>query len=108
MKKILLAVALVFTSVLLLTGCTEKKNTNPLVGSWEYSSSFIYTFNEDKTGTYKAGSTNMEFTWEVDGNKLSILYKGNTTAFETEYKIENDVLTIKDSFDNDVKYSKKK
>ena len=49
----------------------------------------------------------MECTYEVDGDKLSILYKGNTAPFETTYKIDGNTLTIKDSFGSDVKYTRK-
>ena len=49
----------------------------------------------------------MNCTYEVDGDKLSILYTGNTAPFETTYKIEGDTLTIKDSLDSDVVYKRK-
>lgn len=107
MKKILLAIAVVF-SVILLTGCTGKK-VDPIVGSWKIDyagSKYVYTFNEDKTGTYDAAGTKMEFTWEIKEDKLSILYTGNTAPFETTYKIEGKKLTIKDSLDKDVVYEK--
>ena len=41
------------------------------------------------------------------GDKLSILYDGNTAPFETTYKVEGNKLTIKDSLDEDVVYNKK-
>jgi len=102
MKRVLGIFALVLVSSLLLVGCGSKKG---LVGSWAHGS-FVYTFNEDKTCTY----TTMECTYEYDEEKgtLEILYKGNTVPFKTTYKIEDDKLTIKDSFDNDVVYERQK
>ena len=40
-------------------------------------------------------------------NNISILYNGNTVPFETTFKIENDTLTIIDSFGKDVVYKRK-
>ena len=102
MKKILLAVAVVFASVLLLTGCGKK--VDPIVGTWVYGSgSYEYVFKEDGTGSY-AGR---DFTYEIKDDQLSILYKGDTAKYETTYKIEGKTLIIKDSFGSDVKYEKK-
>ena len=79
----------------------EKKDLNSIVGSWKYDGSeygnyeFIYTFNEDGTGKYEAAGRTMEFTYETkDGNKLSILYKGNTASFDTEYEIKDNTLNV--------------
>lgn len=107
MKKIfksLFISLIVFAGVLSLTGCGKDEKT--LVGSWKHGS-YVYTFKEDKTGTYNAGGTEMEFTYKDDGKKVSILYKGNTSPLELEYKIEGKKLTIKDSFGSDVEYERK-
>lgn len=117
--KVLLVVFVLLFGICVVTGCdkdtnkkestkTEEKKKDPIVGSWEYEGgSYVYTFNEDGSGNYLAGKTKMEFTYKVDGSKLSITYKGNTTPFETTFTIKDEVLTIKDSFDNDVVYKKK-
>ena len=101
MKKSLIACLLV---VLCLTvvGCGKKDG---LVGEWAYGSgsTYVFTFNEDKTCSY-AGR---KCTYTVDGDKLSILYEGDTVAFETTYVIEDNKLTIKDSIGNDVVYTRK-
>ena len=102
MKKTLV-VALLLVGVLTLFGCTKKEG---LVGKWAHGS-YVYTFNEDKTCSYDASGTKMECTYTVDGDKLSILYKGNTAPFDTTYKIDGNKLTIKDSLDNDVEYTRK-
>ena len=48
----------------------------------------------------------MECTYEVDGDKLSILYNGNSAPFETTYTIEGKKLNIKDSFGSDTIYER--
>ena len=87
---------------LIVVGCGKKEG---LVGTWAYGSgsTFQYVFNEDKTCSYAGRNC----TYTVDGDKLSILYEGDTVAFETTFKIEDDKLTIKDSLDNDVVYTRK-
>ena len=49
----------------------------------------------------------MEFTYEDNGEQVEILYTGNTVAGKYKYRIEGKKLIIKDSFDNDVEYTKK-
>ena len=83
------------------------KSSDPaeaIVGTWEYESGgFTYVFNKDGTGEYVGKA----FTYTLDGNKISILYDGNTAPFETEYEIDGNKLNIKDSFGTDTIYIKK-
>ena len=103
----LLVFAVAIIGALTLTGCGNKETkTNSIVGTWALGT-FVYTFNEDKTCTYDAAGTKMECTYEVDGDKLSILYKGNTVPFETTYSIDGNKLNVKDSFGEDTIYTKK-
>ena len=101
MKKMLLLIALVCCFSVL--GC-DKGNT--IIGKWGHGS-FVYTFNEDNTCSYDALGTLMKCTYKVEDNKLSILYEGNTAAFETTYTISYNKLTIKDSFGEDTVYDRK-
>lgn len=109
MKKTLLIAGLALmlvAFVVILTGCGSKKDQG-IIGSWKYElGGYVYTFNEDKTGNYAFGDTKMEFTYEDDGSKVSILYTGNTSPLELEYRIEGNKLIIKDSFGSDVEYVK--
>lgn len=116
--KALLVLAMLLSSLMFFAGCDNKKDdskkdedkkaSNTIVGSWKYESGdYTYTFNEDGTGEYLISSTKMEFTYTTDSNKISILYKGNTAAFETEYAIDGDTLNIKDSFGKDTIYKRK-
>jgi len=102
MKKALL---ILLVAVLLLVGCgkkEEEKPKDPIVGEWAYFS-YVYKFNEDKTCSYYGRNC----TYEINGDKLSILYEGDTAPFETTFKIEGNKLTIKDSLDKEVVYTKK-
>lgn len=117
MKRLLkatLIIALMLGALFTFSAC-GKKSSNSIVGNWEYEGSkysslkYVYTFNEDGTGKYDAAGVTMEFTYELkDGNKIAILYKGNTDPFETEYSIDGDKLNIKDSSNNDTIYNRAK
>lgn len=102
MKKGILFSLLAVVLCLVVVGCGKKEG---LVGTWRYGSSdtFQFVFNEDKTCSYAGRNC----TYTVDGDKLSILYDGDTTSFDTTFKIEDDKLTIKDSLGSDVVYTRK-
>ncbi len=75
-----------------------------IVGKWEYQTGgYTYTFNEDGTGNFNGS----EFTYTVDGDKLSIMYTGNTVPFETTFTIDGNKLDIKDSLGNSTIYNRK-
>lgn len=109
-KKIvsIICVMMIALSTLALTGCG--KDSKSIVGQWVYklgNSEYVYTFNDDGTGSYNAFGVEMKFTYEDDGENVSILYDGNTVASKYAYKVEGKKLTIKDSFGIDVVYTKK-
>lgn len=110
MKKIVLTIIMVsmlIVSVFALTGCGEKKEEEKgLIGKWGHSS-FVYTFNNDKSGEYDVAGRIMKFTYEDDGEQLSILYEGNTSPTVLKYRIDGNKLIITDSFGSDVEYTKK-
>ena len=107
MKRMFLA-TIIFVGIISLVGCKKTEKEPSIVGKWEYEAgSFIYTFNKDKTCSYAYGETIMKCTYEIDEDKLSILYDGDTVSFDTTYEIKDNILTIKDSLGEDVKYKKK-
>ena len=111
MKSIVKKVLLVFVVVLgvfSITAC-EKDNSKKIIGSWVYvnSDSFVYTFNENGTGTYRIEESKMKFKYEIKDNKILITYEGETKPFETEFSIKKNVLNIKDSFGKDTLYRRK-
>ena len=76
-----------------------------IVGNWVYgsNSSYEYEFKEDGTGSYY-GRT---FTYTIDGEKISILYDGDSAPFESTFSIDGNKLDIKDSRGNSTIYTKK-
>ena len=82
-----------------------------IVGSWDYAelSGMVYTFNADGSGSYDMFGEVMKFTYEADGSTLKITYtdEGVDAPMELEYKIDGDVLNVKDSFGNDTIYKRK-
>lgn len=122
-RLLLLMLALLFVASFALGGCddyeksekdpttvaeTTKAETITLVGQWEYAEGgYMYTFNEDGTGTYTFSGSEMKFTYEDNGDSFSILYEGNTTATELEYEIKDSTLVVTDSFGSPVEYTRK-
>ena len=112
MKKKLKNIALVLVllaGIFSVTACGKKEakdDTPAIVGTWDHDG-YVYKFNKDKTGSYDAKGIKMKFTYKDDGEKVSILYEGNTVASEYAYKIKGKTLIIKDSFDKDVEYTRK-
>lgn len=121
MKKffaLLLSLALITGSVFVLASCggnsddgdkkaEDSKKEATIVGEWKLDS-YVYTFNEDGTGQYDAAGTIMKFTYKTEGEKLSILYDGNTDPFETTYSIDGDKLNVRDSLGKDTIYTRVK
>ena len=93
------------------SGETKNDSASPIVGRWKYyvenssySIDYIYTFNNDGTGSYEMAGASKSFTYTTDGNKLTITY--DSAPFETEYEINGDILNVKDSFGDDTLYKK--
>ena len=96
----------------------EKENTaatseepaavRSLVGSWEHELGYTYVFREDKTGEYdieETGEPYWVFTYETEGNRLTMYNEDGSVLMETEYKIDGDTLMIIDSFGTKVYYT---
>lgn len=103
MKKKILVGLFSMALCFVLVGCGK---SNTIVGKWGHGS-FVYTFNKDKTCSYDAAGTVMKCTYKVDGDKLSILYDGDTVSFDTTYSIDGNKLNVKDSFGQDTIYERK-
>ena len=69
-KRIITLIMILCFGVL-LTACNKNEAKASIVGSWE-TSGYTYTFNSDKTGSYKYGEAEMKFTYEDDGEKVPI------------------------------------
>lgn len=110
--KSLLIITMLLSAILLFAGCGNKKDnktSNPIVGAWKSNEGeFTYHFNDDGSGYYDVYGTKMDFTYTTNNGKISILFKGNTAALETDYSIDGDTLNVKDSFGKDTLYQKQK
>lgn len=102
--KRVLFVLVIMIGITVLAGCGKVKNK--LVGSWDHEG-YVYTFKSDKTGNYSLYGGKMDFTYEDDGEKVSITFEGNTSSMVLPYKIEGKKLIITDSFNNEVIYTRK-
>ena len=103
MKKTILGLLLILP-IILVTGCGKKS----IVGKWkaiDTKDEFYYIFNEDKTCSYEMAVARLDCTYEIDGEKLTMLYKGTQNPIKYEYHIEEDTLVIKDN-NNEYKYSR--
>ena len=91
MKKLLIVL---FLSVIFLTGCGKNK----VVGSWyiinENSINSYYTFNKDMTGSYNFNGISSEFTYEIDGNKMTLNFVNSIVPSSFEFEIKDNTLTI--------------
>ena len=113
MKKVIAILLVLVLGCIALVACGQSEKSEDatpadpakaIVGTWDYETGgFTYVFNEDGTGDY----CGMPFTYTVDGNKLSILYDGNTAPFETEFEVNGNKLNVKDSLGEDTIYIKK-
>lgn len=106
MKKILFY-GILFLLILLATGC--KKQT--IIGKWkslEEKEEYYYIFNNDKTCSYQMSVAKLECTYEEDGEKVNILFKGNENSITYWYHFEKGILIIKDATGKDNKFTKVK
>ena len=113
MKKYFISLSIILC--LILVGCGKK---DLIIGTWEYEEkqagyNITYEFNDDKTGSYKVLdlSTNeadiKEFTYKIKGNKILITYSDENDIYEQEYSVNENVLTLKDSFGEEYALIKK-
>ena len=103
MKKYLLIILLVII-LFITSGC--KKN---IIGKWKsIDDDLYYVFNSDNTCYYEMSNARLDCTYEDDGEKISILFKGNTNKNIYNYSFEKSTLIIKDSENNIYKFKKTK
>ena len=106
-----IVVAAVVVACIALSSKKTETSSNSIVGSWKNDTTilgyeFVYTFNADGTGNYNAAGTDMPFTYKIDGDKISILYDGDTVSFDTTFSLNGNTLNVLDSNGNDTLYQK--
>lgn len=67
---------------------------------------FAYNFLQDGVGYYSLSDGKKDFKYKDIGGAVIIHYLTDTFPSTFEYRIEGDLLVIKDSFGNDVKYER--
>ena len=105
MKKYLLGVVLI-SLLIITTGCKKS-----IVGKWKSLDSdndFYYIFNKDKTCSYEMTVARLGCTYEEDGKKIDILYKGNDKPNTFEYYFNGSILVIKDNANKEYRFTKEK
>lgn len=113
MKRIIKKITVIAALSLVLVLATACGNSKSIVGTWNYyngatvSNDIYYNFEKGNEGSYTYSGNTRKFIYEDRGNKVSIQYDGDTMASEFDYSIDDGILTIKDSFGNDVKYKRK-
>ncbi len=95
-------------SLLVLTGCSNKG----IVGKWNYykdnnaNENIYYEFKEDKSGSYVFNDEVKNFMYELNDNKVELIYENATVSTFIEYKIKKDILIIKDSLNNEFSFKR--
>lgn len=100
MKKITIIVTLF---LVVITGCEKQEK---IVGRWVHEPN-VYTFNEDKTCIYEVSGIRKECTYEIDGENILLLFKGNTVPDKIKFEIKGKKLIIKDSAEKQTEFEKK-
>lgn len=81
-----------------------------LLGTWVSVDMpcFAYNFLHGGVGYYSFGSGKKDFSYTATDTAVTVHFTGDSLPSTFEYAIENDVLSIQDSFGTPVKYKLKK
>ena len=99
----------IYRVLLLLLLLNIKYKNITIVGQWksiDNENEYYYIFNEDKTCSYKMPVARLNCTYEDDGEKLTITFKGKETPITYRYQIDKGVLIIKDISGKENKFVK--
>ena len=103
MKNYILGITLLLL-LFITTGCKKS-----IVGRWksiETTNDYYYIFNDDKTCSYEMTVARLDCTYELDDEKITILYNGNDKPKTYQYRFEDNMLIIKDNTGKDNKFIK--
>lgn len=103
MKNYILGITLLLL-LFITTGCKKS-----IVGRWksiETTNEYYYIFNDDKTCSYEMTVARLDCTYELDDEKITILYNGNDKPKTYQYRFEDNMLIIRDNTGKDNKFIK--
>lgn len=107
-KKYILAftaiLLIIITILILIIG-----NKKSIIGIWksvDTDSTYYYIFNKDKTCSYEMKVARLGCTFKYDDEKIIIEYNGSPKEKIFEYRLEKDVLIIKDKSGQEHKFIK--
>ena len=103
MKNYVLGITLLLL-LFITTGCKKS-----IVGRWksiETTNDYYYIFNDDKTCSYEMTVARLDCTYELDDEKITILYNGNDKPKTYQYRFEDNMLIIRDNTGKDNKFIK--
>ena len=105
MKKYYFGIMIIVLA-LLTTGCKKK-----IFGNWKIvneKEEFYYVFNRDNTCSYQMKKASLSCTYQIDEEKITILFNGESEEKIYSYEIKADILTIKDKTGKENKFKKEK
>ena len=106
-KKYLIAIillSLIFIILFIIIG-----NKKSIIGKWksiDAKDEYYYVFNKDKTCSYEMMVARLDCTYEIDDEKLIILFNGNEKPNTFQYYFDNNMLIIKDNTGKENKFIK--
>ena len=83
-RKLLIFIIIIIGIVVLINNINKPKQ---IIGKWKLDDVTQYRFDKDKTGKLILPSTEYEFTYKIDSNRLSINFK-NDSIKDSNYKYE--------------------
>jgi len=100
MKKIIALSLAAVMMMLIFCACSSDAS---IIGEWKadiseggVTISTTYTFNEDKTGKVNLMGASVDFTYEIDGDKITMKMNalGQETSETMTYALDGDKLTL--------------
>lgn len=88
MRKRLFRLSFVLAAVLvLLAGCRKNSyDEDMLIGTWEATDGYIYTFMEDHSGiSTDSSGRGLNFDWSLDEDELQLRFHGSGQAGKSAY-----------------------
>lgn len=96
MKK-LFALILAIGILCAFAACSTAEPT--VVGTWigkDGDDELLYVFREDGTGTAKAGNASSDFTYAIEGSRISVTVGGTTNS--ASFEVTESTLSLTDEY----------